>query len=141
MIRRRATRRVVDPRSAAGLLAVLALVVAACGGAAETPPGAAFTPPPRSSSSAGPTASEEVPESPVAGVVTAVDSAGLDQVKGFTLHTVAGEDLAFVLGTLENGDEFPPGHLAEHMAAADPILVFFRPDSGKLVVYRLEDAP
>jgi hypothetical protein len=119
----------------------LALVLAACGGAAETPPGAAFTPPPRTTSSAEATASGEVPGSPIAGTVTAVDSAGLSEVKGFTLHTVGGEDLTFVLGTLDNGTEFPPGHLAEHMAAADPILVYFRPENGALVVYRLEDAP
>jgi hypothetical protein len=132
--------RLAGPSSAIGLIVVVALVVAACGGAAETPPGAAFTPPPRTTSSAEPSASD-VPESPIAGTVTAVDSAGLSQVKGFTLHSVGGDDLTFVLGTLENGNEFPPGHLAEHMAAADPILVFFRPENGKLVVYRLEDAP
>ncbi len=45
-----------------------------------------------------------------------------------------------MIGTLENGDEFPPGHLAEHLAAAAPILVYFRVQDGKLVVYRLEDA-
>jgi hypothetical protein len=140
--RRTAARgHLAGPSSAVGLLIALALVVAACGGAAETPPAAAFTPPPRTSSSAEPSASEEVPGSPIAGIVTAVDSAGLSQVKGFTLRTVGGEDLKFVLGTLENGTEFPPGHLAEHMAAADPILVYFRPENGALVVYRLEDAP
>ncbi len=142
MIRRTAAPgRLVGPLSGIGFLIALALVVVACGGAAETPPLAAFTPPPRTSSSAEPSASEEVPGSPIAGVVTAVDSAGLSEVKGFTLRTVGGADLTFVIGTLENGDEFPPGHLAEHMAAADPILVYFRPENGALVVYRLEDAP
>ena len=142
MIRRTAAPGRLDPPlSAIGLLIALAVVVVACAGAAETPPSAAFTPPPRTSSSAEPSASEEVPGSPIAGVVTAVDSAGLSEVKGFTLRTVGGEDLKFVLGTLENGTEFPPGHLAEHMAAADPILVYFRPENGALVVYRLEDAP
>jgi hypothetical protein len=119
---------------------VLGLVVAACGGAADTPPVAAFTPPPRGSASATAAASEEVPRSPVAGNVTSIDSTGLTEVKGFTLRTVGGEDLAFVIGTLENGDEFPPGHLAEHMAAAAPIYVYFRVENGVLVVYRLEDA-
>ena len=47
----------------------------------------------------------------------AVESAGLDQVKGFTLRTNDGETIAFMLGPLENGDEFPPGHLKEHQAA------------------------
>jgi hypothetical protein len=118
---------------------MLGLVLGACGGAAETPPVAAFTPPARSSASASATASEDVPESPVAGIVTGIDSTGLTQVKGFTLHSVSGEDLTFVLGTLENAD-FPAGHLAEHMAAAAPVLVYFRVENGTLVVYRLEDA-
>lgn len=121
-------------------IVILGLVVAACGGAADTPPVAAFTPPPRSSASATAAASEGVPQSPVAGNVTSVDSSGLTQVRGFTLRTVGGEDLTFVIGTLENGDEFPPGHLAEHMAAAAPIYVYFRIENGVLVVYRLEDA-
>ena len=85
VIRRAAARGASRGSSSAiGLLIALALVVGACGGAAETPPGAAFTPPPRTSSSAEPSASEDVPESPIAGIVTAVDSAGLSDVKGFT---------------------------------------------------------
>jgi hypothetical protein len=127
-------------------LVLLGLLVAACAGAAETPPGAAFTPPPRSSdlpatsASAGPLDSADLPESPVAGVVTSIDATSLTDVKGFTLRTTTGDDLTFVIGTLENGDEFPPGHLAEHLAAAAPILVYFRVQDGKLVAYRLEDA-
>ena len=62
-------------------------------------------------------------------------------VKGFSLRTVDGDDLTFVLGTLENGADFPPGHLTEHMTSADPILVYFRVENGALVVYKLDDAP
>ena len=47
---------------------------------------------------------------------------------------------SFALGTLENGDEFPPGHLKEHQITATPILVFFRESNGQLVVFRIEDA-
>ena len=90
-----------------------------------------------SAPSAGPTVA---PESPVAGVVTAVDSQGLDDVRGFTLRSSAGDELVFKIGELENGDEFPPGHLTEHLAAASPVLVFFREENGELVVYRIEDA-
>ena len=43
------------------------------------------------------------------------------------------------IGILENGAQFPPGHLAEHMANASPVRVFFRDEGGQLVVYRLED--
>ena len=128
------------------VLLVLGSLAAACGTATDTPPGAAFTPPPRSSDvpatagSPGPVDSADLPESPVAGVVTSVDATSLTEVKGFTLRTTTGDDLTFVIGTLENGDEFPPGHLAEHLAAAAPILVYFRVQDGKLVAYRLEDA-
>ena len=115
--------------------------VAACAGTPESPPVAAFTPPPHASGSPDASASFEVPESPIVGLVTAIDSAGLDQVKGFTLRASNGQDLKFVLGTLENATEFAPGHLAEHMAATDPVLVYFRPENGALVVYRLDDAP
>jgi hypothetical protein len=119
---------------------VLGLVLAACGAAGDTPPPAAFTPPPRSSAAPAGSAVEEVPDSPVVGTVTSIDSTGLTKVKGFSLRTVAGEDLTFVIGTLENGDEFPPGHLTDHMAATAPIYVYFRVENGTLVAYRLEDA-
>lgn len=78
--------------------------------------------------------------SPVTGVVIAVDSAGLSQVKGFTLRLSDGSEQAFVLGTLENGTEFPPGHLKEHAVSAAPVRVFFRVVGGDLVVNRIEDA-
>ncbi len=119
---------------------VVGSVVAACAGAAETPPPAAFTPPPASSDEPTSAAASEIPASPVAGLVVKVETAGLDQVKGFTLQADTGQELTFVIGKLDNGDEFPPGHLTEHQAAADPILVFFREENGQLVVYHLEDA-
>jgi hypothetical protein len=117
----------------------LALVLAACGGATETPPLSKITPAPPSTAS-GASPSVEVPGSPIAGLIGSIDSTGLDQVHGFTLRASNGQTFTFVIGVLENGAEFPPGHLAEHLAAADPILVFFRVEDGKLVVYRLEDA-
>jgi hypothetical protein len=80
------------------------------------------------------------PRSPVAGVITAIDSQGLDKVKGFTLRTRSGIDLTFVIGQLDNGVEFPPGHLAEHQASLEPVLVYFKVEGGRLVVYHLEDA-
>ena len=52
-----------------------------------------------------------------------------------------GQQLTFRLGTLDNGVQFPPGHLHEHLATASPVRVFFRVDGGQLVVYHLEDAP
>ena len=49
--------------------------------------------------------------------------------------------MTFKIGTLENGAEFPPGHLAEHLATSSPVRVYFRAEGPDLVVYRLEDAP
>jgi hypothetical protein len=132
-------RRLLGP--ALVLLTALLALVAACSGTPESPPVAAFTPPPRESSSPGASASFEVPGSPIVGLVTKIDSEGLDQVKGFTLKASNGQDLTFVVGTLENAADFPPGHLTEHMAAADPVLVYFRVENGAMVVYRLDDAP
>jgi len=80
------------------------------------------------------------PTSPVEGVVTHVESAGLDKVTAFTIRTNDGTILTFRIGTLENGDEFPPGHLTEHQATSEPILVSFTRDGDDLVAVRLEDA-
>jgi hypothetical protein len=85
------------------------------------------------------------PEAPkdaqaVVGVIVGVDSAGLDQVRGFTLRTTDQGSLVFVIGDLENGAEFPPGHLVEHQATAPPIRVWYRTEGADKVAIRLEDA-
>ena len=131
-------------RGLVGLVLAVAILAAGCGGGSDAPtPGgtAAPTPRPLGSAQTAAPASAGTPGSPIAGVITSIDSTGLTQVRGFTLRTDAGKDLTFVIGTLDNGAEFPPGHLAEHLAAAAPILVSFRVQDGKLVAYRLEDAP
>lgn len=74
------------------------------------------------------------------GVVVAIDSEGLDRVHGFTLRTAGGELVRFRVGTLENGVDFPPGHLAEHQATAEQVRVWYREADGERVAYRLEDA-
>jgi hypothetical protein len=76
----------------------------------------------------------------VVGVIVAVDSAGLTNVRGFTLRANGDTDLPFVLDQLENGAEFPPGHLVEHQAAASPIRVWYRTEGGVNHAIRLEDA-
>jgi hypothetical protein len=78
--------------------------------------------------------------SPVTGILVKIDSLGLTKVRGFTLRTDGGAEIPFTIGTLENGAEFPPGHLAEHMATSSPVRVFFREEGGEPVVYRIEDA-
>ena len=75
----------------------------------------------------------------MAGIVIAVDGTG-SGVKGFTLRTNDGTTIDFVIGQLENADEFPLDQLTDRQTSAAPILVFFRPDNGQLLVYRLEDA-
>jgi hypothetical protein len=79
--------------------------------------------------------------SPVEGVVVSVDTAGLGDVRGFTLRpSTSPFSLGFIVGTLENPTEFPPSHLAEHQATSQPVRVFFRTENGVHTVYRLEDA-
>ena len=81
-----------------------------------------------------------IPASPVSGVLLGIDAASLSEVTGFTLRLDDGRSFEFLIGTLENGVEFPPGHLAEHLATSTPIRVSFRVDGTSLVAYRLEDA-
>jgi hypothetical protein len=124
-------------RSAAGLAAILAfamalgLGVAACSSApsSSSAPAGSVAPPPADL------------VSPVTGVLTHIDAAGLSKVAGFTLRLDDGREIAFRVGVLENGDVFPPGHLVEHFQAFSPIRVFFRRDGDALVVYRIEDGP
>ena len=75
------------------------------------------------------------------GIVSSIDSEGLTNVRGFTLLTPDGRELEFAIGTLENGAQFPPGHLAEHQALASPIRVWYRTEDGALIAFRLEDSP
>ena len=76
------------------------------------------------------------------GVVVAVDSAGgLGDVRGFTLRLAGGVLLTFSLRDLQNGTEFPPGHLAEHQATAAPVRVLYRMEGSERLAINLEDAP
>jgi hypothetical protein len=107
------------------IAAALATALAACG---------------QTRASFGPSTGTPQPiTSPVVGRLIDIDAEGLTKVTGFTLRTDAGTEIQFDIGVLENGAEFPPGHLAEHMANASPVRVFFREENGAFVVYRLED--
>jgi hypothetical protein len=76
------------------------------------------------------------------GVVVAVDSGGgFGNVRGFTLRVAGGELLTFSLRELQNGGEFPPGHLVQHQADAFPVLVLYRMEGSERLALRLEDAP
>ena len=76
----------------------------------------------------------------VEGVIVAVDSTGLADVRGFTLREPGGRTTDFKLGELENPTEFPPGHLAEHQATAEPVRVLYRMEGNERYAVRLEDA-
>jgi hypothetical protein len=132
------------------LAIAVSLAVAAC---ASTPSGSVSTTPgPGATASlAAPglgtpapsgSAAEPAPSlaSPVTGVVTHVDLAGLGKVTGFTLLVPGGQQVVFTMGVQENATEFPAAHLSEHLASSEPVRVFFRPEGANLVVYRLEDA-
>ncbi len=76
----------------------------------------------------------------VEGVIVAVESSSLADIRGFTLRRPGGETLEFRLGELENAVEFPPGHLAEHQATAQPVTVIYRMEGKERFAVRLEDA-
>lgn len=77
----------------------------------------------------------------VVGVIVGVESEGLDRVRGFDLRSDDGQTIEFAIGTLENGAEFPPGHLVEHQATAQRVRVWYVVEGGTSVAVRLEDAP
>lgn len=109
---------------------MLVVVIALTGGAALIlgggSPGSIASPPPQTTE--------------VVGVIVAVDARGLDDVRGFTLRREGGEQLEFSLAALENATQFPPGHLAEHQATAEPVRVWYREEGGVHQAIRLEDA-
>ena len=116
-----------DPRRSLrrSLLALCALVVAGCG--------------PAASPSAPPSVPALPPSSPIEGVVTHVESTGIDKVTSFTLRAAGGAIYQFELEKLENGDEFPPGHLTEHQATSEPIRVYFTLLGRTVFATRIED--
>lgn len=122
-------------------LAALVILVTAGAGACSGPPSPTAGPIETASINAPATGSPALVDlvSPVVGVLTHIDSTGLTQVTGFTLRLDDGRQVTFRIGVLENGDQFPPGHLAEHLATSVPVRVSFRQEGGDLVVYRLED--
>jgi hypothetical protein len=83
----------------------------------------------------------QAPRQTETGLVIAVDSSGLTDVRGFTIRTDDGRTVVFRIGALENGAHFAPGHLLEHRATGVKIVVTYRQVNGELVAIRLDDAP
>ncbi|MEO8463384.1 MAG: hypothetical protein ABI555_09235 [Chloroflexota bacterium] len=77
----------------------------------------------------------------VTGVVVSVDARSLTDVRSFTLRKPGGETMTFTLDALENRTQFPPGHLAEHIATSVPVVVTYRVEDGVAAAIRLEDVP
>jgi hypothetical protein len=76
----------------------------------------------------------------VIGVIVAVESEGIDKVRGFTMRTEGESTIDFVIGSLEDGGAFPPGHLVEHQATAQRVRVWYRVEGETTIAVRLEDA-
>lgn len=111
----------------------LVLIIGVTGGAALLLGGSGSATAP--SASGPPSGTTEVD-----GVIVAVDSAGLGTVHGFTLREAGGALTSFSLAALENGIQFPPGHLAEHQATAQPVRVWYRDEGGTHLAIWILDA-
>jgi hypothetical protein len=75
------------------------------------------------------------------GVVVSVEQSGLAQVAGFTLRTADGRELRFDTSeTRFDAAGFPPQHLQEHRALAEPVKVTYQAKDGANRVVKLEDA-
>lgn len=76
------------------------------------------------------------------GLVISVQSTGPAAVDGFTLRTPDGRLIDFsTRDTVFDRTGFPPEHLREHLALAQPVRVTYRSTDGRNDVVKLEDAP
>jgi hypothetical protein len=72
-----------------------------------------------------------------------VVSPSIQQVDSFSLRTDDGRELSFVTAPEFNkgaAHAMTPGHMRQHMALADPVLVTYREEGGKLVALSATDA-
>ncbi len=83
------------------------------------------------------------------GVLLDVVSPGIQQVDRFTLRTNDGQLLSFVAAPDFNAGTTPqggglhvmtPGHMRQHMALAEPVLVTYRADNGVFIALSATDA-
>ena len=69
------------------------------------------------------------------------DRQGLARIDGFTLRTADGTELRFdTTETRFDAAGFPPQHLQEHRALAEPVRVTYQVKDGANRVVKLEDA-
>jgi len=72
-----------------------------------------------------------------------VVSPSIQQVDRFTLRTDDGQLLSFVAAPDFNAKAqhaMTPGHMRQHMALADPVVVTYRDDNGTLIALSATDA-
>src|SRR6185437_14297811 len=84
---------------------------------------------------------QDLPPSPVVGVVIGIDQVSLTQVNAFEVRMADGQTVTLRVGVLDNATEFSLSHLATHMATGAPIRAFYRIENGAPLVFHLEDAP
>ncbi len=76
------------------------------------------------------------------GVVIQVTGTSPSAVSSFVLHTAKDQVLTFVVGPVTfDQTSFPPEHLREHQALAEPVVVTYQVQDGQNVAIKLADAP
>jgi hypothetical protein len=72
----------------------------------------------------------------VRGVVVGVEARSIARADGLTLRAAGGQEYHF---RVDPGVDWTPGHLREHMALAEPIVVEFTRQSDGLLATRIDD--
>ena len=72
----------------------------------------------------------------VAGVVVAVEARSIARADGLTLRAAGGQDYHF---RVDPSVDWTPGHLREHMALGEPIVVEFTRQPDGLLATRIDD--
>lgn len=76
------------------------------------------------------------------GVLLEVQSPSLQRIDSFSLRSDAGSEMHFVAASDFNADAahaMTPGHMRQHMALADPVVVTYREENGRLVALSATD--
>lgn len=117
----------MDPRTRRVFVLVIVAVLLLTGGAVLVLGGPGPTEPPGAES--------------LVGVVVEVNATSLSDVCCFKLRTADGAVLDFELAPGAMGPNFPPGHLVEHQATAQPVRVWYRGGIDSRLAFLVEDAP
>jgi hypothetical protein len=87
-------------------------------------------------------AAPATPRLTATGIVVRVTSTSPSAVSSFVLRTADGQVFSFSTEAVTfDKDSFPPEHLREHQALAEPVMVTYEVHDGQDVAVRLEDAP